>query len=311
MPDDPFVSRVGRARPVIAVGMAALDYIWTLDRPVITMDAKLPATSFLARGGGMAATAAVAIARLGGQVVFWGRAGDDAEGHLMRDELVAAGVDASGFVLVAGGRSPVSGIVVGATGERLVTSFRGAGLEGAADLLPLGRIAEAGAVLADPRWIEAAEAAFAAARSAGVATVLDAEVSERGLFERLLPLTDHAIFSTPALAGFAGDTGPDALAAVAACGPRVAAVTRGSAGVDWRDADGLHHLDAYPVDVVDTTGAGDVFHGAYALAIAAGSAVGEAMDVAAATAALKCTKPDGRSGIPALEDALEFRRNRA
>ncbi|WP_314946340.1 PfkB family carbohydrate kinase [Bradyrhizobium cosmicum] len=131
----------------------------------------------------------------------------------------------------------------------------------------------------------------------------DAEV-----FERLLPLTDHAIFSEPALTSFAGSAMDEALTALSRFGCRVIAVTRGEGGVSWYENGELHRQPAYAVDVVDTTGAGDVFHGAYALAIGVGLDVYAAMAFSAATAAMKCRHAGGRNGIPDINECLAFMR---
>ena len=90
---------------------------------------------------------------------------------------------------------------------------------------------------------------------------------------------------------------------------RVVAVTRGREGLSWYQDGRLKNLAAYPVDVIDTTGAGDVFHGAYAFAIGGGLAVRDAMSFAAAAAALKCIRPGGRAGIPTIDDCVAFMRN--
>jgi sulfofructose kinase len=117
------------------------------------------------------------------------------------------------------------------------------------------------------------------------------------------------VFSEPALSAFVGSTDEEALANVARYGCRVAAVTHGADGVTWLENGVCHHQPAYEVDATDTTGAGDVFHGAYAFAIGARLEVADAMSFAAAAAALKCTRPGGRAGIPTLEDCLAFQRN--
>ncbi|MFC6490432.1 PfkB family carbohydrate kinase, partial [Nitratireductor sp. GCM10026969] len=139
----------------------------------------------------------------------------------------------------------------------------------------------------------------------GVPTVLDADMAEPEVFTLLLPLTDHAVFSKPALEAFAGK-GPEPLASIGAFGCKVAAVTEGGEGVRWRQDGHAHHQPAFPVRSVDTTGAGDVFHGAYAFAIAAGAPVAEAFTFASAAAALKCTRAGGRSGIPTLDETLHL-----
>ena len=86
-------------------------------------------------------------------------------------------------------------------------------------------------------------------------------------------------------------------------------VTHGANGVSWLENGVAHRQPAYQVNAIDTTGAGDVFHGAYAFAIGARLEVADAMSFAAAAAALKCTRPGGRAGIPTLEDCLAFQRN--
>ncbi|MGA7805290.1 PfkB family carbohydrate kinase [Bradyrhizobium sp.] len=301
---------------VICLGLSALDQIWRVDGLFEGGGEKIRSFDYGTAGGGMAANAAVAVARLGGAVSFWGRGGDDAAGHDMRAALSNEGIDVGHFRLFGGGRSSVSGVIVDTSGERQIVNFRGR-FPAEADWLALDEVVGVSAVLADPRWPEGAIALFGKARSLGIPTILDADVAEASVFEQLLPLTDHAVFSEPALAGFAGEASDGALATIARFHCRVAAVTRGERGVSWYEGGALRTRAAYPVEAVDTTGAGDVFHGAYALAIGGGLGgglgrglgVADAMSFAAATAALKCTRPGGRAGIPSLEDCLAFMRN--
>jgi len=245
---------------------------------------------------------------LGGVASFWGRGGEDAAGREMHRALAGQGVDVSQFRLFPDGQSSVSGIVVDRSGERQIVNFRGQFPE-QADWLPLGEVGAASAVLADPRWVAGAVALFKAARAKEIPTILDADVADPEIFETLLPLTDHAVFSEPALSGFAGSTDDAALAGIAKFGCGVAAVTRGANGVTWLENNVTHRQPAYAVNAIDTTGAGDVFHGAYALAIGACVETADAMSFAAAAAALKCTRPGGRAGIASLEDCLAFQRN--
>jgi sulfofructose kinase len=300
-------ARANKTR-VICLGLSALDQIWRVPEFFSGGGQKIRSLEYATAGGGMAATAAVAVARFGGIAAFWGRGGDDAAGHEMRRTLSEQGVDVSQFRLFENGKSSVSGILVDSAGERQIVNFRGQFPE-PADWLPLGEIDGASAVLADPRWPSGAKALFEAARAKAIPTILDADVADAHVFETLLPLTDHAVFSEPALAGFVGSADDAALAEVAKYGCSIAAVTRGANGVSWWANDVVRHQPAYAVDAIDTTGAGDVFHGAYAFAIGARLAADEAMSFAAAAAALKCTRPGGRAGIPTLEDCLAFQRN--
>ncbi len=299
-------SRVGQVR-IVCLGLSAQDQVWRVERSFSGTSEKIRSTEYTTLGGGMAANAAVTVARLGGAISFWGRGGDDAAGREMRAALAAEAIDVVNFKLFADGRSSVSGIIVDGFGERQIVNFRGSFPE-AADWLPLEDVAKASAVLADPRWVDGAVAMFTKARVSGIPTVLDGDVADAEVFERLLPLTDHAIFSEPALAAFAGSADDASLNKLARFNCRVTAVTRGGEGVSWHENGRPQRRAAYPVAVVDTTGAGDVFHGAYALAIGVGLTVPDAMAFASAAAALKCTRSGGRNGIPSIQDCLAFMR---
>jgi sulfofructose kinase len=300
-----------RAKPVhvICLGLSALDQVWRVEQPFAGGSEKIKAVAYGTLGGGMAANASVAVAKLGASVAFWGRAGNDAAGHEMTSAFTAEGVDVENFRLFPDGRSSVSGIIVDSLGERQIVNFRGLYPE-AADWLPLDAVAQASSVLADPRWVEGAATLFGEARARGIPTVLDGDMADAEVFERLLPLTDHAIFSAPALTAYAGSADDRSLAGLARFGCRVVAVTRGEGGVSWYEQGRLHRQAAYAVDVVDTTGAGDVFHGAYALAIGAGLDVRAAMAFSAATAAMKCRHAGGRNGIPDINECLAFMRTK-
>lgn len=294
---------------VVCVGNTTLDRVWLVNQLPVG-GGKFRANDYLEVGGGMAANAAVAVARLGGQASYWGRAGLDTAGHTMLAELNQYGVDTSQFRLVQGGRSSVSSILVSEDGERSIVNFRGRDIPADASWLPVDTIKTAQAVHGDVRWPEGAALAFSAARALGVPTVLDGEIADEADFATLLPLVDHAIFSEPGLRAFMHGKADVAdeltfllgLQRARDLGCKVAAVTRGARGTVWLDSAGAHAQAAFAVKVVDTTGAGDVFHGAYALAIGAGLPIIEAMRLASAVAALKCTRKGCRAGIPVWAD---------
>ena len=288
---------------VICVGHAALDRIYRIEAfpPEPT---KVRALEHVEAGGGMAANAAVAIARLGGRAELWSRVGDDAAGAAILGGLRAERVDVRYVLSYEGARSSTSAIIVDDRGERLIVGQRDAGMPSGTSWLPLERIKEADIILGDVRWLEGLRASFARAREDGVTTVLDAELGAREALPDILKLTDYAIFSGPSLREFAaGETDQDRLAAVLTHGPRHAGVTLGAHGYAWRARDGSFGTQAaFPVAVTDTTGAGDAFHGAFALMIAEGRRVEEAARMACAVAALKCTRLGARSGLPTRED---------
>ncbi len=294
---------------VICVGHSALDRLFTVESwPGAS--AKVAAQAYAEVGGGMAANAAVAVARLGGAAHFWGPAGDDSVADVMRAQLNAAGVDAGGLRRFAGMHSSTSAILIDARGERLIVSYRGSALQAPADWLRLDEVGSAGALLADVRWPQGALAALRAARRAGIPSVIDADTAEPGTLQALAGEAEYAVFSEPGLACFAGAGDIESgLRRALALGARLAAVTQGERGVSWIDTGqprDLRHLSAFPVPVVDTLAAGDVFHGAFALELARGAAPADALRFAAAAAAIKCMRPNGRDGSPSRDDVEKF-----
>jgi sulfofructose kinase len=287
---------------IICVGHAALDRVYRIDTfpPAPT---KVRALEHIESGGGMAANASAAIARLGGSVELWSRVGDDDAGVKIRRGLKIAGVDARYVQAFEEGRSSTSAIVVDGHGERLIVGARDINMPSDTSWLPLERVEGAAAVLGDLRWLEGLRAVFGRAREVGVTTVLDADLGAREALPEILTLADYAIFSEPALREFhpGGDI-PARLARALKLGPRHAGVTLGAKGYQWVDGDGAGACPGYPVEVVDTTGAGDAFHGAFTLALAEGRPAADCARFACAAAALKCTRLGSRVGLPTREE---------
>jgi sulfofructose kinase len=296
---------------IICLGNSTLDKVWPLvEFP--NAGGKYRSTGYFEVGGGTAANAAVAVAKLGGNVSYWGRGGDDSAGFTMKREMAAYHVDIENFKLYEGGQSPVSAVLVARDGERMIVTYRGSNIPDDTSWLPFGQIKGACAVQADIRWLSGAQALFTEARKHGIPTVLDGEIAEDSAYAAIMPLVDHAIFSEPGLRAYAGSTSLDhngyveALKKLRAVGCAVAAVTRGDQGILWLDKDGMHEQPSFSVEVVDTTGAGDVFHGAYTLALGEGKSIPEAMRFSSAVSALKCTHQGGRAGIPTRSEVDAF-----
>jgi sulfofructose kinase len=291
---------------LICLGHATLDRSYVIGR-FPPSPRKVKAVQAFSNGGGMASSAAVAAARLGARTSLWGRVGDDPDGLAIRQSLESEGVATNGLRRIAGAISATSAVLIDADGERLLAHHDGENLSSDPAFLPLEEVASSDAVLADLRWQEGALALFAAARVAGVPTVLDADVSDLPDLMPLLRLTDYAVFSEGGLAEFADGPPLEALARLRAAGVRHAGVTLGSAGYLWLDAAGQpRRQPAIPVQPVDTNGAGDAFHGAFAWAIAGGLGEAQAVRLAVATAALKCLRPGARAGLPRLSELAAF-----
>lgn len=291
---------------LFVLGIAVVDFVFAVEA--------LPreATKYRAEdaeivGGGCAANAAVAITRLGGTASLAAPLGDDPLGDLILADLAAEGVS-SGFVQRAvDGRSSFSSVYVDAHGERQIVNFRGTGLARDADWL--NGVPPSDAVLVDPRWPDLAAAALDMARAWGVPGVLDGEAP---IDRRLLEKASHAALSRSGLQSLCDIDDPaDALAQVAADLPGWACVTDGERGVYYTSGTGIQHVPAYDVPVKDTLAAGDVWHGAFALALAEGQAEHPAICFANAAAALKCMQFGGRAGCPSRAAVEKFLKERA
>jgi sulfofructose kinase len=285
-----------RAR-VLCLGHAAHDLIYRVPS-IPARPLKVLATSFSECGGGMAANAAVAIARLDGDVEYWGRVADDTLGHRILGELEAEGVDVRSARFLDG-RSPCTSILVSDLGERLICSFTDPTLDDDPGWLPLERIPSFDVVLADVRWPRGAARLLDAARAVHRPALLDADVASPEVIADLSECASHVLFSEAGLAVLAGDRAPGAaLRSAGLEATRVVGVTLGAEGFLWLENGVEHHLPAPPIVPVDTLAAGDIWHGAFALALAEGRPVAGAAAFANTAAAIKCQRPGGRKGAP-------------
>ena len=264
---------------VVCVGLATLDAIFALPRHPVEND-RVVADELAVAGGGPAATAAVALARLGIDVAFVGAVGDDDAGAEIRDGLAAEGVDVSNLTVQPGARSPRSSILV--TGaERAIVHYPGTvRLEPSASAAKRMRAAE---------WVHADHAGYTCTPD-GVRLSVDGGNPTPGL-----DLSRVALYA-PSASSFDGD--PRQTAA------ELVVVTRGADGCTAYPADGdAVEVPAARVDrLVSTLGAGDVFHGALLAAFVHGRELGDALSFANRAAALSCRALDGRSAAPTLEE---------
>lgn len=296
---------------VICTGLAVLDHVFYLPE-IPKTPIKSFATNYQTVGGGNAATAAVAISRAGGQAVFWGSLGDDLNGDIILSELEGFGVDVEDVSRLNGLNSSVSTVLIDNKGERLITNYTDRQLLKNADWLPLGKLENSDAVLADLRWKEGAIKALRRARELGIPGVLDADLAPEGLNEEVIKNATHVLFSEPALNEFIeGKSIVEELNCVAEINRGWVGVTEGSSGTRWLDNGKLKHVPAFEVKTVDTLGAGDVFHGVFALSLAEGHLENNALIRASAAAALHCSISGGRKTIPLRKEIETFIRQRS
>lgn len=284
---------------IVCIGQAVLDYRFTVDQ-IPSRAEKYKAGSFQALPGGMATGAAIAAARLGARVVLVSRIGSDPAADTLLEFLANEGIDSQFIERVEGCHTAVSSICIDPSGERQVVHaptdafLRGQPIN--VEQLPL-----ANALLVDPRWPEASYAGLQWARLHSIPSLLDADIAPRESITRLMPLVDWAVFSSHGLAHLFPELSENAqLLAAQSLGARHVAVTRGQAGVQWLDNLEQQQIAAAPVEVADTTGAGDVFHGALAFALATNGhqSARRLLEFANAIAGDKVRKGLGSLGAP-------------
>jgi sulfofructose kinase len=289
---------------VICLGSAILDSIYRVDRIPGTGIKLLPQDA-RQLASGMATSAAISIARLGGSVALWARVGDDVVGQQFIAQLKAESVSTEHVHCLKGHKTPFAAILVDPQGERLAVPFYDKDFPTLADWLPLSAVSSAQAVMCDVRWPAGAKALMCAAKKYGVPSVLDADTAPNEVLHELCTLADHVLFSEAALHQLLGLTDSRAALLQAAeklTGAQVVGVTLGAKGALIRqqtDMSGItQYFHGHSVKVKDTLNAGDIWHGAYTYALACGKALAERVRWANMAAAMKCEQSWGWSGAP-------------
>jgi len=305
---------------VIGLGLSTLDILVRLGE-LPTWEHGAPLSGVRLDGGGPVGTAMVAAARLGARVGYIGQAGTDRIAELKLETMVEAGIDLSHLVRREGPETAVILVTVHEqTGERVFSSLRSRkdGQFSPETLKPeeLDRdyILSADYLHLDGSHQAAAYVAAGWMQAAGKTVVYDGGKTNGGVPDetrRVISRVDVLIGGqgfVPALTGI--DDPVRAGRAALNLGPRIVVQTAGEEGSWTTTRDEEFATPAFPVDVVDTTGAGDVFHGAYIVGLIHGWSLRQVAQFSAAVASIKCTRLGGRLGIPNMEQTLAFLRAR-
>jgi ribokinase len=289
---------------VLALGAAAIDALLYVDA-YPAPDTKISVRRSERQCGGLSATALVAAARLGASCAYAGLLGHDEDSAFVAHAMEREGIDLSHAVREDGAGPVRSTIIVGAHGDTRNIFTEHPARTGAHESLPDAEFVRSFRVLhVDHLGIPGMTRAARIARDAGIAVVSDLERDEFPGVDELFALVDHLLISE----GFAlHRTG--ATDAAAACrllwtpARRIVAVTTGARGcVYTTNGEDLHVQPALAVSVVDTTGCGDVFHGAYCAALAKQLPLAECIRIAAVAASLKATQRGAQAGAPRWQD---------
>ena len=293
---------------ILCIGMPVRDLTFRVEE-LPERGFKVNASHFEEICGGNALNGAIGIARLGGRASICGPMGDAREtsSRYIFDKLAHEGIDTSQIVHIPNLVTPISNIMIDPSGERTIVTFRDPELWKVKLPDTDQLLADCSAILTENRCAEFCTDLCAEARRRGIPVVVDVDRT-MSLREGLLTASSHLVFSSEALQATAGiqDDG-EALKKIARLTSSFVAGTRGSKGTLWLDEQqNLQETPAFPVHTVDTLGAGDVFHGAFALAITEHQELRQALRFASAAAALKCTRFGGAFAAPQRAEVSAF-----
>jgi sulfofructose kinase len=293
---------------ILCVGMPVRDLTFRVPG-VPARGSKEHASHFDEICGGNALNAAIGIVRLGGRASICGPIGDAREtsSRFIFEQMAHEGIDTKHIVHMRGLVTPISAIMIDPSGERTIVTFRDPELW-KVELPDVDALLEdCDAILTESRCAEFCTDLCAEARRRGIPVIVDVDRA-MSLREGLLTASSHLVFSSEPLQETA-DVSDDgqALQRIAKLTPSFLAGTRGPRGTIWLDEhQDLQETPAFPVHTVDTLGAGDVFHGAFALAITEQQEVRQALRFASAAAALKCTRFGGAFAAPQRAEVEEL-----
>ncbi len=285
---------------ILCVGIPVRDLTFRVSG-VPGRGSKENATHFDEICGGNALNAAIGIVRLGGRASICGPMGDAREtsSRFIFEKLAHEGIETKHLMRMPGLVTPLSAVMVDPSGERTIVTFRDPDLWKVRLPSTETLLGDCAAILTESRCAGFCTDLCAEARRRGIPVVVDVDRA-MSLREGLLNASSHLVFSSEPLQETADVTDDgQALKKIAKLTPSFLAGTRGPKGTIWLDPHGqLQETPAFPVHTVDTLGAGDVFHGAFTLAITEGQDIPTALRFASAAAALKCTRFGGAFAAP-------------
>jgi sugar/nucleoside kinase (ribokinase family) len=293
---------------ILCIGMPVRDL--TFHTPAVPgRGSKENATAFDEICGGNALNGAIGIARLGGRASICGPMGDvkETSSRFIFDQMAHEGIETKHLIHMPGLVTPISAVMIDPSGERTIVTFRDPELWHVKlpDFDTL--LDDCAAILTESRCAEFCTELCAEAVRRGIPVIVDVDRA-MSLREGLLNASTHLVFSSEPLQETADVTDDaQALKKIAKLTPSFLAGTRGPRGTIWLDENGqIQETPAFPVHTVDTLGAGDVFHGALALAITEKQELRQALRFASAAAALKCTRFGGAFAAPQRAEVEEL-----
>jgi sulfofructose kinase len=294
---------------VVGLGVSTVDILMQVDH-LPTEEEILRADGLSVQGGGPVASAIVAAARLGAHTAMIDAVGDDWRGLLIREGFAQEGVSTE-FLLARPGYTCATAVVLiqSGSGKRTIVWSPGTVPELTVDEVPWSAIDHASYLHVNGRHGDACLQACRFARQHGVLVSFDGGAGRyREETRRIVPLSDVCIVAREFASLYSGEEDPErAGAALLDAGPMIVAVTDGVRGSWVFSRDGTRfHQRAFPVQVVDTTGCGDCYHGAFVSGLSRGLDLRSTAELASAAAALNARRLGGRQGLPTLPEVQAF-----
>ena len=295
---------------VVGVGIACSDLNATVTS-VPKLDENVLMLDYRRQSGGTVSTALATLQRLGMNTKYMGMLGDDEWGRFTREGLKAEGIDISALRMLKGESSPWSFVMVdNLTGKRSIAFYPGCVFKTPADCIDPDAIKSARLLHVDV-YTPAVLAACEVAKAASIPVSVDTNAMYPGLDE-VLSLSNIFITSRDVISGLAHEEEPVGAArkVMAEYNLDLVVNTLGAEGSIAVTASETASAPGFKVEVVDTTGAGDVFHGAYLYGHLKGWALERTLRFANAAGAMMCTTQNGWAGIPTLKQVEDFLRER-
>ena len=291
---------------VTGIGQCSWDYLAVVDS-FPQVDTKEEVHQWDEQGGGPVATALVTLSRLGIKCRFHGVTGDDREGKEIRQSLIDENINTTGILIRASASSQIAFIVIEKnTGKRTIFWKRPAGAELKIKELGSNFLKNSRFLLIDGLMKDISLYAAKKAQSLKIPVMLDAGKMRGGMLE-IAKNCDYVVASEEFAKELGWKNNPDAfLKKIKDLKFKIFTVTLGEKGSYTFSNNEYFHTPAFKVKAVDTTGAGDVFHGGYVFGILKGWEIRNTVRFASAIAAMKCSQIGGRAGIPKLNEVLRF-----
>jgi sugar/nucleoside kinase (ribokinase family) len=288
------------------MGLNAVDHICVIPR-FPHYEEKLKMVDFKRTVGGQVASALVACSRWGLKACYVGKVGSDEMGDFSLKNLEAEGLDLTHVKRVEGAQNQFAIILVDATtGERTIIWKRDDGIAITPEEVPAEAIAKGRFLLLDGHDAPAAARAAEMAKEMSVGVVIDAESVKPGTAE-MVAASDYVVCSSRFPEAFTGESDlKQALKRIGTMGPGCVAATLGKDGALCLLDGRFTESRGFKVDCVDSTGAGDVFHGAFIYGLVKGWDIEKTLEFSNAAAALNCTAIGARGGIAALERIFDL-----